>query len=245
MANGPLVSPVVAALAMAVLVSCSSSPSPAGERRVLLERVDDTAIAQLWADGFAELTPRDRALCYHLAQAAIAGRDIFLDQRFAYALEIRDVLEELFVHAAALEPATAAELARYTKLFWVHGGIHHNLSTRKLPFHLSLDAFLVAAERARQDGAKLPDAARLRVLFDVMTNERTFESVTSKATDDGADPVRDSANNLYVGVPVIIGAGGVERIVEISLSTDEKTAFDKSVGSVKGLVEAMNAMKLT
>ncbi|MBI5851748.1 MAG: peptidase M49 [Planctomycetes bacterium] len=200
MANGPLPSPVVAALAMTVLVSCSSSPSPASERKVLLERVDDTAIAQLWADGFAQLTPRDRALCYHLAQAAIAGRDIFLDQRFAYALEIRDVLEELFVHAAALEPAAAAELARYTKLFWVHGGIHHNLSTRKLPFHLSLDGFLAAAARARQDGAKLPDDARLRVLFDVMTNERTFESVTSKATDDGADPVRDSANNLYVGV---------------------------------------------
>jgi malate dehydrogenase len=50
---------------------------------------------------------------------------------------------------------------------------------------------------------------------------------------------------LYVGVPVVIGAGGVERIVEISLNADEKAAFDKSVASVKGLIEAMNAMKLT
>ncbi|MHB1220155.1 MAG: malate dehydrogenase [Alphaproteobacteria bacterium] len=43
---------------------------------------------------------------------------------------------------------------------------------------------------------------------------------------------------LYVGVPVVIGAGGVERIVEIKLSADEKKAFDHSVASVQGLVDA-------
>ncbi|MEN3951901.1 malate dehydrogenase [Iodidimonas sp. SYSU 1G8] len=45
-------------------------------------------------------------------------------------------------------------------------------------------------------------------------------------------------DDLYVGVPVIIGAGGVERVVEISLEGEEKAGFDKSVDSVKGLVEA-------
>jgi malate dehydrogenase len=44
--------------------------------------------------------------------------------------------------------------------------------------------------------------------------------------------------DLYVGVPVVIGAKGVERIVEIALNADEKAAFDKSVAAVKGLVEA-------
>src|SRR6202035_3000010 len=33
---------------------------------------------------------------------------------------------------------------------------------------------------------------------------------------------------LYVGVPVVIGAGGVERVVEIALDGEEKAAFDKS-----------------
>jgi malate dehydrogenase len=42
----------------------------------------------------------------------------------------------------------------------------------------------------------------------------------------------------YVGVPVIIGAGGVERVVEISLSGAEQKQFDKSVSAVNGLVEA-------
>src|SRR3546814_7368019 len=36
-------------------------------------------------------------------------------------------------------------------------------------------------------------------------------------------------NDLYVGVPVVIGAGGVERIVEIPLKPSEKAEFDKSV----------------
>ena len=43
---------------------------------------------------------------------------------------------------------------------------------------------------------------------------------------------------LYVGVPIVIGAGGVERIVEIDLNTAEQQMFMKSVESVKGLVEA-------
>jgi malate dehydrogenase len=44
-------------------------------------------------------------------------------------------------------------------------------------------------------------------------------------------------NGLYVGVPVIIGAGGVEKIVEIQLSPEEKKMFDHSVGAVRTLVE--------
>lgn len=43
---------------------------------------------------------------------------------------------------------------------------------------------------------------------------------------------------LYVGVPVVLGAGGVERIVEIDLNMRERSAFTKSVEAVKGLVEA-------
>ncbi len=43
----------------------------------------------------------------------------------------------------------------------------------------------------------------------------------------------------YVGVPVVLGAGGVERIIEVELNTSERTAFQKSVDAVKGLVEAM------
>src|SRR5882757_324316 len=45
-------------------------------------------------------------------------------------------------------------------------------------------------------------------------------------------------NELYVGVPVVIGAGGIEKIVEIQLNAQEKSAFDKSCGAVRELVDA-------
>jgi malate dehydrogenase len=45
-------------------------------------------------------------------------------------------------------------------------------------------------------------------------------------------------DNLYVGVPVVIGAGGVERIVEIRLDGDERAQFKNSVKAVQALMEA-------
>ena len=45
-------------------------------------------------------------------------------------------------------------------------------------------------------------------------------------------------NGLYVGVPVVIGAGGVEKIVEIELNASEKLAFEKSCASVQELIDA-------
>ncbi len=44
--------------------------------------------------------------------------------------------------------------------------------------------------------------------------------------------------DLYVGVPVIIGKGGVEKIIEIELNADEKAGFDKSVAAVQELNKA-------
>jgi malate dehydrogenase len=50
--------------------------------------------------------------------------------------------------------------------------------------------------------------------------------------------------DLYVGVPVVIGAGGVERIVEIELDREEQAAFDKSAAAVHELIEVVKSMKI-
>ena len=46
------------------------------------------------------------------------------------------------------------------------------------------------------------------------------------------------AKDIYAGVPVIIGSGGVEKIVQLSLSSNEKENFEKSIKAVKDLFEA-------
>ncbi len=49
-------------------------------------------------------------------------------------------------------------------------------------------------------------------------------------------------DGIYVGVPTVIGAGGIERVIDIRLSKDEQAMFDKSVDAVKGLVAACKAI---
>jgi malate dehydrogenase len=48
---------------------------------------------------------------------------------------------------------------------------------------------------------------------------------------------------LYVGVPVIIGANGVEKVVEIDLNKAEKAMFDKSVAAVRGLIDVVRKLQ--
>jgi malate dehydrogenase len=49
--------------------------------------------------------------------------------------------------------------------------------------------------------------------------------------------------DLYVGVPAVIGEKGVERIVELELTKEERAMFDKSVSSVQGLIEACRKLE--
>ena len=50
-------------------------------------------------------------------------------------------------------------------------------------------------------------------------------------------------DGLYVGVPVVLGAGGVERIVEIALDDEEKAMFDHSVAAVRALNEIVDSLE--
>ncbi len=44
-------------------------------------------------------------------------------------------------------------------------------------------------------------------------------------------------DGLYVGVPCVLGAGGVERVIEVEMNADERKLFDESVDHVRTLVE--------
>jgi malate dehydrogenase len=49
-------------------------------------------------------------------------------------------------------------------------------------------------------------------------------------------------NDLYVGVPIKLGAGGMKQVIEITMTDDERAALDKSAGAVRELVEAMDRL---
>jgi dipeptidyl-peptidase-3 len=183
--------------------------SGADTRRYLLERVDEAAVVQLYADGFVDLPLREKVLIYHLYLAALAGRDIYYDQRYAHNLEMRDVLEEIVTHAEGIDAGTLSEIQRYTKLFWINTGPYNNLTARKFVLKCTPAAFSAAAARAARNGARIPaDLERLAPFF--------FDSdvdpiVTNKTPGDGKDILAASANNLYEGVRMADLAGFTER----------------------------------
>ena len=137
-----------------------ATAAPVTERKYLLERVDDAAVVQLYADGFASLPLREKTLIWHLSQAALAGRDIFFDQKHRNALEMRGVLEAIVAHPQGIDPATLAEVQRYTKLFWINNGPYNNLTARKFVMKTTPQAFADGGEDGGEGGRHVPDAVR-------------------------------------------------------------------------------------
>ena len=196
------------ALALLTFIPACSGPAPAtkttpaattpapppAERKYLLERVGDASVVQLYADGFASLPLKQKSLIWHLYQAAIAGRDIFIDQKHKDALEMRGIIERIVANPQGVDAATLAEVQRYTKLFWLNNGPYNNLTARKFVLACTPDAFAAAAKTAGADPAAV---ARLQSMF---FDPAVDTIVTNKSPGAGKDILQSSANNLYSGV---------------------------------------------
>ncbi len=202
---------------MAPIDRSTPSASGASTRQYLLERVDDAAIVQLYADGFPALPLDQKTLLWHLYEAALAGRDIYADQRYVHGLALRDFLEALVLHDSALPPDVATEIWRYTKLFWINSGPYNNLTARKFALRLPAETVVAAAAAAAAAGARFATApgespaGLARRLAPYLVDAALDPMVTNKSPGPGGDILRDSANNLYEGVSTADLEGFVER----------------------------------
>ena len=199
-----------------------SPPAPApssaeGTRKYLLEQIDDASVIQLYADQFNALPLREKTLVWHLTQAALAGRDIFYDQRHRNALEMRRVLEAIVSHPQGIDPATLAEIQRYTKLFWINTGPYNNLTARKFVLKTTPQALAAAAKAALSAGATFPTQANESVdqllarLGPMFFDPNVDPSVTNKNPGPGKDILSSSANNLYSGASMADLRGFTEK----------------------------------
>jgi malate dehydrogenase len=105
-----------------------------------------------------------------------------------------------------------------------------------------LDAII---QRTRDGGAEIvgllktgsafyaPAASAIRMAEAYLYDKKRILPVAAQLS--GQYGVKD----LYVGVPAVLGAGGVEKIVEITLNSEQKAMFDKSVDAVRGLCAAI------
>ena len=213
-------------------------------RPYLLEQIDDAAVVQLYADGFDKLTVKEKTLVWHLCRAAIAGRDIYYDQRHRHNLGMRALLEGVLTHADDVPAGTLAELTRYTKLFWLNTGPYNNLTARKFLLNLDRARVTEAMAVATRNGAdfKLADGESIadrvekyaRMFFDP-----DFEPmVTNKTPGEGQDILASSTNNLYEGVTIADLDGFSERHPLNSRLAKRDGALVEEVYKVGGLYDA-------
>jgi dipeptidyl-peptidase-3 len=176
------------------------------DRKYLLERVDEAAVVQIYADGFRDLSLGDKTLAWHLYLAALAGRDIYYDQRHALNLPMRALLEAVLTHGEDVDPRVLQETRRYTKLFWINSGPYNNLTARKFLLRLTPAELLAACEAAARAGAHFPLQSgetliqlveRLAPMF---FDPAVDPIVTNKTPGQDRDILESSANNLYVDV---------------------------------------------
>jgi malate dehydrogenase len=115
-----------------------------------------------------------------------------------------------------------------------------------LPDLLPADKIEAMVQRTRDGGAEIvgllksgsaffaPSAAAVEMAESILKDKKRIlpcAAYCEKEYDVGG---------YFVGVPVKLGANGVEQVIEISLLPEEKAAFEKSVQAVKGLVEKID-----
>src|SRR6185369_4868873 len=108
---------------------------------------------------------------------------------------------------------------------------------------IAADKLQAIADRTRNGGGEIvklmgtsafyaPASAAIQMAEAFLRDEKRL--LPAAAYLDGEYGYKD----LYMGVPVVIGGGGVEKIVSIELSGDEKAMLDKSANAVRELIEA-------
>jgi dipeptidyl-peptidase III len=179
------------------------------ERQYTLEKISmadvgPVRIVQLYADGFEALSLKEKLFVYYLSQAAIAGRDIAIDQRHRHGVGLRTLLEAVYTHPQGIDPGVYAAVATYTKLFWVNNGTYDDITSRKFIPQCSYDDFCSAVRSAAAHGAVLDIApgiplGRLLAGLRTLLFDPDVEPVRTNKSP-GSDMLAGSANNLYDGV---------------------------------------------
>ncbi|HYB62392.1 MAG TPA: peptidase M49, partial [Methylomirabilota bacterium] len=175
-------------------------------RRYLAGRAGPFAIVQYYADGFDQLTPRQRVLAYYLSQAGIAGDPIYYDQISPYGLELKRLLEGIWTHPAGIAPDALQKIRDYTQLFWIqHGNYYLDNSQKFLPEFTPADLH-TAAHQAFRNGANfgVKDQKGLDALLDRL-QKPIFDAayrpmLTVKSPPAGQDILNASGNNYYENV---------------------------------------------
>ena len=168
-----------------------------------VEQFADLQILRYRVPGFEQLSLRQKMLVYYLSQAALEGRDILFDQNGKYNLQIRKLLEAIYIHYQG--DRTTADFQQfevYLKRVWFSNGIHHHYACDKFvpgfsaEYLTDLIASVEVAVLPLGKGETVQDMCDklFPVIFDPGVMPKRVNQV------DGEDLVLTSAANYYEGV---------------------------------------------
>ena len=168
-----------------------------------VEQFADLQILRYRVPGFERLSLKQKMLVYYLSQAALEGRDILFDQNGKYNLQIRKLLEAVYIHYQGdrtTEDFQQFEI--YLKRIWFSNGIHHHYACDKLVPGFSAEylTHLMASVAPSVLPVNKGESVRAMCdkLFPVIFNPDVMPKRVNQA--DGEDLVLTSAANYYEGV---------------------------------------------
>ena len=190
-----------AAIALTIS-SCNMTQQPVDDFDYTVDRFADIEVLRYKVPGFEALSTQQKALIYHLTEAAIAGRDILWDQNGKHNLRIRQVMEQIYTNYAGDKNADEFKaFEKYLKLIWFANGIHHHYSMDKFIPEFSAEFFAAQVKALEPESLPLNGQSvdeMIAELTPVIFDPTVMAKRVNQA--EGEDLITTSANNLYDGV---------------------------------------------
>ena len=169
----------------------------------IVEQFADLQLLRYRVAGFENLSLRQKELIYYLSEAALEGRDILFDQNGKYNLQIRKLLEAVYVfYSGDRNNPEFQGLEVYLKRVWFSSGIYHHYACDKFVPAFSLEFLRECIEQVDVASLPLKDGESVQAmcdkLFPVMFDPKVMPKRVNQA--DGEDLVMTSAANYYEGV---------------------------------------------
>ncbi|HLL00276.1 MAG TPA: peptidase [Myxococcaceae bacterium] len=196
-------------LAAVLAVSPQANPSAGTAAKAnpfLKARSGNTAIAQMFAPGVAQLSAEDKRVAWHLTLAAHAGEEIAYDQLGWRVVELKRLLEGVYLFGLEGPGGPGLfdqRLTSYLERFYGHSGNHDHVTGQKFVPTFTSGELSAAAVRAFRAGAPF-GVQDERALSEWLKSlqptifDASFEpSLTSKSPPQGQDLITASANTAY------------------------------------------------
>lgn len=164
------------------------------------ERFADIQMLRYRLNGFESLSLRQKLYVYYLSKATLAGRDITTDQFGFYNLDIRKVLEAVYVnYQGNKECEDFIAMAIYLMRIWFSNGIYHHYGSEKFAPGFSPAFLLDAMKSIKPSLLPLTEGETVEGLFDRLKFAIFDPSFQPKKVNkaDGCDLVATSACNFY------------------------------------------------